>query len=304
MNEHPEFEALSAFVDGEASQWRRHVDACDLCLADVARLRAVRAAIGQPVPPVADDVKERSIARALDAFIPSPASAVAESGDTRTPRVAGTPRVRPLPPVEDRPHVVAPPAPRRRVNGPWVALGSVAAVLLAVVVGAAVLRGPGGGGEGTQTLASGTPDSTAESGAAAPGYDLRQSSPAGAGGVTGPDLGPIDDAAQLAAKAGSGVRATERAASAPTPAPALAPGAALDSSVAGVAGTSVGTRPCEEQVRTARPELREVVYFATATTGGRPAFVLGFATGPDPAPVTLLLVAQEGCGVVAEASLP
>ena len=66
----------------------------------------------------------------------------------------------------------------------------------------------------------------------------------------------------------------------------------------------MGTRPCEEQVRTARPELREVVYFATATTGGRPAFVLGFATGPDPAPVTLLLVAQEGCGVVAEASLP
>ena len=44
MNEHPDFEALSAFVDGEAPQWRRHVDACDLCLADVARLRAVRAA--------------------------------------------------------------------------------------------------------------------------------------------------------------------------------------------------------------------------------------------------------------------
>ena len=77
----------------------------------------------------------------------------------------------------------------------------------------------------------------------------------------------------------------------------------------GLAGTAVGTRPCEEQVRASwprlgGPELGQVVYFAPATSRGRPVFVLGFATGPDPAPVTLLAVAQQGCGVLVEAALP
>ena len=34
MNEHPEFEDLSAFVDGEAPEWQDHVDSCAACRAD------------------------------------------------------------------------------------------------------------------------------------------------------------------------------------------------------------------------------------------------------------------------------
>ena len=124
------------------------------------------------------------------------------------------------------------------------------------------------------------------------------------------DLGPVDDAGQLAAKVGGALgrqagsstagASSEATSSAPAPtAAALSP--ARDSSLA---GTAVGTRPCEEQVRAARPTLGQVVYFAAATSQGRPAFVLGFAPGPDPAPLTLLAVAQEGCAVLVEAALP
>ena len=52
------------------------------------------------------------------------------------------------------------------------------------------------------------------------------------------------------------------------------------------------------------PQLGQVVYFASATSQGRPVYVLGFATGPDPAPIKLLAVAQEGCAVLVEAALP
>jgi hypothetical protein len=313
MNEHPEFEDLSAFVDGEAPRWRGHVDSCPTCGAEADRLRAVSAAVGLPVPPVADDVRERALARALDAaLLPAPSSGTHSE-------VADTGSVRHLSPVAPGPPVVAPPAPRRRTNSSWLALGSVAAVLLAVLVGAAVLRTPGGGGggsgggggDGAETLASGSPGASAKASGEAP-YDLRQSASAGAGGVSGPDLGPVDDPSQLATKAGAALGEASPAApagaaaaapAAPTAAQpsASAPAPSLDGNLA---GTAVGTRPCEEQVRAARPGLRQVVYFATATSLGRPVFVLGFATGPDPRPVTLLAVAQQGCAIVAEAALP
>ena len=68
MNEHPEFEDLSAFVDGEAPQWLGHVDSCPTCRADVDRLRAVAAVVGQRVPPVAAAARERALSVALEAL--------------------------------------------------------------------------------------------------------------------------------------------------------------------------------------------------------------------------------------------
>ncbi len=308
MNEHPEFEDLSAFVDGEAPRWRDHVDSCPACRAVVERLRAVIAVVGQPVPPVAAATRDRALALALDALGP-PAAADRGLGAADSDYRA-TPPVRPLrvPAAEARPPaVVSPPAPRWGVKGPWLALGSVAAALLIVVLGAAMLRSPGGGSD-TQTLASGSPDA-AERATAPPNDSLDQSASAGAGGVTGSDLGPVDDSGQLTAKVGAelGRRAgsSKDTASAPAPAAAALSPAREDS----LAGTAVGTRPCEEQVRASwpqsgEPQLGQVVYFAAATSQGRPAYVLGFATGPDPAPVTLLAVAQEGCVVLVEAALP
>jgi hypothetical protein len=304
MSTHPEFEDLSAFVDGEAPQWGAHVDACPACGADVARLRAVSAAVGRPVPPAAEEVKEQAVSRALDAFPSSPPAAAgaggADRGQTDTVRVR---RLQPGPSPTRSPAPVA--APPRRAQSRWLALGSVAAVLLAVLVGAAVLRTAGGGNDATQTLASGSADS-AEKATAPAGYEARSSiadDGAGGAGATGADLGPVDDAAQLAAKAGAALGQVPP--SGPVPAGAEPPVAALaPARDANLARTAVGTRPCEQQVRVLRPALREVVYFATGTTGGRPVYVLGFATGPDPAPVTLLAVAQQGCGIVLEAARP
>lgn len=321
MNEHPDFEELSAYVDGEAPQWLDHVDSCPACRADVDRLRAVAAVVGRPVPPVAVVARERALSLALDAF--GPAAAAAGSGADAAvsdAAVSGAEiplSVRPLrpPAAEVRPPVVvAPPIPRWGRKGPWVALGSVAAVLMAFVLGAAALRGPGGdgGGDDTRTLASGSPDAAERATAPPGGYGLDQSASTGAGGVTGFDLGPVDDAARLATKVGGvlGRQAgsSKDAASAPAPtAAAASPRSPTQDS--GLAETAVGTRPCEEQVRASRPQLGkpplgQVVYFATATSQGRLAFVLGFATGPDPSPVTLLAVAQEGCGLLVEAALP
>ena len=197
MNEHPEFEDLSAFVDGEAPEWQDHVDSCAACRADVDRLRAVTAAVGRPVPPVAADVRERTLSIALDALGPLVAT---DSGGIDTPR----PRPRPLrPPVtESRPVVVAPPPPRWRAKGPWVAVGSVAAVLLAFVLGAALLRAPGAAA--TTPRRSRPVPPTPPSGRRHPRATTSTSRPRPAPGeLTGSDLGPVDDAAQLAAKAGA-----------------------------------------------------------------------------------------------------
>jgi hypothetical protein len=263
MNEHPDFEELSAFVDGEAPQWRDHVGSCPACQVDVDRLRAVVAAVGQPVPPMGAVARERALSLALDALDTlGPAAAATDSGSGAALGGAEAPSVRPLRPLPplrspaaqgQPPVVVVPPAPRWGRKGPWVALGSVAAVLLAFVLGAAVLRGPGGdgrdgGGGDTQTLASGSPDAAERATAPPGGYGLDQSATAGAGGVTGADLGSVDDAAQLEAKAGAGLGRRSDVASpepAPTAAGALPRSPEQDS---GLAGTTVGTRPCEEQV--------------------------------------------------------
>ncbi|MDQ3897467.1 MAG: hypothetical protein M3326_09555, partial [Actinomycetota bacterium] len=71
-----------------------------------------------------------------------------------------------------------------------------------------------------------------------------------------------------------------------------------------IAPSVTGTRPCEEQARAREPSLREVVYFATARRGPIPAVVLGFATGPPSSPVTLLLLAQDGCSELLRAVAP
>ncbi|MDQ4089219.1 MAG: hypothetical protein M3163_02785, partial [Actinomycetota bacterium] len=64
----------------------------------------------------------------------------------------------------------------------------------------------------------------------------------------------------------------------------------------------VGTRPCEEQARAREPNLGPVTYFATARRGDVPAYVLGF--GAPTQSVTLLLLAQNGCGELLRSAGP
>jgi hypothetical protein len=119
------------------------------------------------------------------------------------------------------------------------------------------------------------------------------------------DLGDVPDAATLLARARPGLPPAGSSASSGTSglaAPTASPTTALGARSA--APNVVGTRPCEEQARTREPALREVVYFATARRGNVPAVVLGFATGPAGSPVTLLLLAQDGCGELLRAAGP
>ena len=130
--------------------------------------------------------------------------------------------------------------------------------------------------------------------------------PGSVAGIDAGDLGQIADGQALAARARPVLLQRDGATAAP------ASESSTPAGVAGIAGTDpapiskfVGTRPCEMETRTARPELGTVVYFATGQVAGTPVVVLGFAAGPAPAPVTLLALAQqEGCRVVLEAAGP
>lgn len=100
MTEHPDPEALSAYFDGEASEWDAHVRACPECRSQLERLERVRAAVGAPVPPVDPAQKDAAIDAAL--------SGGASSSGPRLSR--------------------------------WAAIGGVAAVALGVLVGIVATR--------------------------------------------------------------------------------------------------------------------------------------------------------------------
>lgn len=266
MNDHADFEALSAFVDGEAPECGAHVAACPSCQATVDALQVVKTAVAEPV----------------DEATPAP-----PERDRHLVAAMGVDRGR-----------LAPPGHRRRPVR-WPVPVSIAA-LFVLIAGAVALLGHGG-----------YPANQAHTGPRAPEADRPAQAPLGdgAGGQAGPStrgsisasaatvdayLGDIPDAATLLDRAG--------------PSLAAARGATIGNagSAAGGSGAPgvVGPRPCEEQARGREPDLREVVYFATASGLGVPAYVLGFSTGPAPAPVTLLLLARDGCGALLRAVGP
>src|SRR5687767_4425470 len=64
-DKHADFEALSAFVDGEAPEWADHVAGCPECRAAAAELRALSAKVAAPAPPPPAAQREAAIAAAL-----------------------------------------------------------------------------------------------------------------------------------------------------------------------------------------------------------------------------------------------
>ena len=317
-NPHPDFEALSAHHDGEAPELAAHVTGCPACRTTLRWLRITTALVSSPVPPAPGAVREKALARALEAF-----GAVDSVRGTTEETVAGLRRSAPVPvtrssdvPPGGR---SAPPTPitsarSRRWSGSrlWVGVGSAAAVLLAFVLGVGVLTGGGGGvGDDDATVAAGAPPTQERTAGdanstlnAEPGFgvaDTGATGAAAAGGVDGGDLGEITDASVLVARARPALLQRD-AAPAPAPVTGIAPAGAGEP---GLTSKFVGTRPCEMEARTDRPDLGTVVYYAVGRVGGLPVVVLGFAPGPAPAPVTLLALArQEGCRVVLEAAGP
>ena len=67
MNDHPDTEALSAFLDGEAPEVDTHVAGCAECRGQLDALARVRSAVAAPVLPPAASTRDAAIAAALDA---------------------------------------------------------------------------------------------------------------------------------------------------------------------------------------------------------------------------------------------
>ncbi len=311
MSEHPDLDALSAYLDAESDFGveehgvGEHARGCAACRAQVARLRAGRDLVAQPVPAPPDGVRERSIAAALAAapeWATAPAPAVGVSG-------AGSR------PPSPSPATVVPRGRGRGRSRWWVAASGVAAAV-ALVVGAVGLLGQKGGDESTGTALSAGPPA-AESGTGAGAAAADSGAPAKAG-LTTVELGDVADInalrARLAASAPLAASAApEGQASSRSSAGANSAAGAVNS-VTGAAGDApsgmpapvpVGARVCEEQARIARPALGATVYAANLRFAGTPAVALGFATKASDPPATVLVLAPEqGCRLLAETSLP
>ena len=276
MSEHADLEALSAYVDGEATEWADHVASCAACGASAEELRAVSAAVGVPVEAPDPSVREAALGAAL--------------GDV------------------DRRHAAERTRSRRR-SYQWQLTVAAVAAMLVVAVGFTALLSRSSS-DRTTTVAGPAPESVTR--------DQTLSDSSAAASLPPSDLGEVPDAATLRARALPGVpssagvgAATSGSASGGAGGSATNPGnvPTPTSPVGGQRSAApapgvVGTRPCEEQARAREPGLRELVYFATARRGQVPAVVLGFSTGPAPAPVTLLMLAQDGCAELLRAAGP
>lgn len=273
-SQHPDIDAISAYVDGQAPEWTEHIAACAQCRESAATLRAVAIAVGRPVDPPSAADRDRAVAAALEA------TPVSDGHDAERARFAG-----------------------RRSARPW-AMPAVAAVVLALVAASGLVLSSYRSSDETTTLAGPPAESEA---------NIDAVTRSGGGGVAAAapsappsDLGDLPDAATLRARvlgAVGGSAATDAAASSAKNTRGLTPTTTLTQRPV---PNVVGTRPCEEQARTRAPSLGPVVYFATARQGQVTGFVLAFGAvgSTDTSPITLLLLAQDDCRELLRAAGP
>jgi hypothetical protein len=169
--------------------------------------------------------------------------------------------------------------------------GSAAAAVLAVVVVVTALMSSGGSRTGDDTALSAGPP--AQESAPGPGIGAPGAATAVGGGeslsLPVQELGDVNDVTALRQRVAGAI--------------ATRPLAATTDAAA--APRAVGTRVCEIEARTARPQLGVVVYVANVRFGGTAGVALGFADVPGATPVTLLVLASaEGCRVLAETTIP
>ena len=271
-SEHPSPEDLSASLDGEAPAVAAHVAGCARCQADVARLRAVSAAVAHPVAPPPPSVVDAAVAAALEgasgvrATQAGPGVRATQAGGDHAP-VRGRRR--------SRAFVVA------------VAAGSVAAVLLAVLASFAVVDRDRDGTAVDTALAPGQGSAVQDRAAAGAGAP-----PPGALSG-GDDLGEVGDPGALAARLGGRIPGTQGA-----PVPMAAAPAGEAEAAPPSAGSGVQA-PCEPEARRAGHDLGPLVYVGGGTRGGRPVVVLGFGPAtPGSEGVSLLVLARDGCELV------
>lgn len=293
MSEHPTTEELSAHVDGREPECAAHLEACLQCRSTSDALRSIRAAVAVPPTPLDRSDREGAIARAISAVDRAPVLDLDEA--------------------------------RRRRRAAVVAVGSVAAVLFSVLAAVAVVRS---GDHGARQTTVAGPTIEADGGgstAAQVPVQVRN----------GGDLGDIADPTDLADRVALGSPRSSANAGA-TSERSQDKSAAVDTTIGSTAGSGssqatpggpplapdshsgaplqaveVGTRPCEIQVRLLNQTLGPLLYFATARWQGTPAVVLGFSptpAAPVQSPVTspqsLYVAAQDGCGLLGQATTP
>ncbi|MGH9190783.1 MAG: hypothetical protein ACRD0Q_12290 [Acidimicrobiales bacterium] len=293
--QHPDTEALSALVDGEAPAWSAHVDACLRCRDELAGLRAVRVALGKPVP-VPPGVRESAISAALAAYSDESAE------PSLSPSVEHA-AFRPVPALRPVPE------PRFALRRRWLVagsvVGSVAAMLALVLVAVPLLRND-------DRVARKTGADSALRSTARP--ELSD----GAGGVQGegfagdrpaaqsaaPELGEVGGPEELKARLGPVANAARQGV-----APQLAQtedDASRNRSAPTAADTTAGApRACEKAARATVPQpLGTLVYEGIGSSGSIAVVVLAFSTGDAPAPVNLLVLTREGCRPVFSVQYP
>ena len=307
--DHADLEALSAFVDGEAPEWADHVAGCEECRAAAARLGAVAAALLTPVDPPSEARREQAIAAALEV-----ASAEARHEAQRARF-------------------------ERRRSPRWAMPAAAAAVVAVLGLAGVVLSADRTTDESTTFAGPALQDAKTESGVAGaapnlPPADLgdisdpltlrtRAGYPVGLAAATDPNApasstGRSSSGANSGADTQSGATNTGNTGAATSGPPnAVSGSSGVVSGGSGAAAvapptttlsqrsaapSAVGTRPCEERVRSRSPELGPVVYFATARRGDVPAYVLGFS--PPTAPVILFLLAQSDCSELLRSAGP
>jgi hypothetical protein len=178
--------------------------------------------------------------------------------------------------------------------------GSAVAAVLALVVGAMALLNHDSH-QSTGTALSAGPPAAESAGDSAAGAAPKG---AGAAAVTG-DLGEVADANALRSRVAASANPLAAPQAVSGDATARASSGAATNALAAPVPSQVGTRVCEEQIRSARPELGAVTYAANLRYAGTPAIVLGFQAKGVPPPTQLLVLAPEqGCRLLAEVSLP
>ena len=296
VDDHPSFEDLSAYHDGEAPEWAAHVTDCPSCRDTVAALASLTAAVAEAGTPSADagqagDPVARAVAAATAEGSGEPASS-ATPADAPSPAAGPPARPTPLP-----------------ARGRWLVAAVAAAAVIVVAAGLTVVLRRSNPSDST-TTAAGRPQNselaTPETAAGGPPPAADAAAGSAATAVVGGHLGDVPDLATLLAKVGpllSSGRSAAGEGGAGTPA---AP--PVRSSLPGVADVPeprvVGTRPCEVEGRGDRTDLGNVVYVATASSAGRPAVVLAFAPASGAGPVTVQMLTTSDCRLVLQATTP
>lgn len=299
MTPHPDDEALSALLDGEATAAEEaHAEGCPECSGRLAQLRAVALAVGVAPEPVTAARRDAAIAEAL-----------AAAPRTSAPVGDGSPALAAVPdasaPADDG---SPPPAAasddgrrgRRRNRLPqWAAAAAVVGVLAGSAGVVSFL-----GGQAPQEEQATADRSAAELSdeMAAPGAGATEVRPVDGGDLGALALVGVEDLArqidQRFAPPDDGALRHDGA-----PSAATAESGATDSSTD--SRNSAAPAPCEAPARDRDPALGALLYTARATVNATPASVLGFqvpaAGAGDAATVRVLALSLDTCTELAAA---